>query len=95
MALPEATQQTYREQAKNSFYGDGERISNDIDILIEQEDISSVSTLLKSMGFTQGYYDFLENNIVPLSRAEVLSRRMNRGETAPFILKTENSSMLC
>lgn len=93
MALPEETLQTYRRQSNEPFYGEGERISNDIDILAEQKDISAISEVLKNMGYVQGYFDFRESKIVPLSRTEILSRRMNRGETAPFILATENASV--
>ena len=93
MAQTEETKQTYRRQSGEPFYGDGERISNDIDLLAEQKDISSISEILKSMGFIQGYYDFRESKIVPLPRTEILSRRMNRGETAPFVLAIENASV--
>lgn len=91
MALPEQSVQVYRQQADESFYEDGERISNDIDLLVEQKDITVLSEILKRMGFVQGYYNFREGRVVSLSRTEILSRRMNRGETAPFILKTENT----
>lgn len=91
MALPEESLQIYKLQSDEPFYKEGERISNDIDLLVEQKDISTLSKILKEMGFVQGYYNFREGKIIPLSRAEILSRRMNRGETAPFILETENS----
>ena len=91
MALSKYSLQTYKLQSDEPFYKDGERISNDIDLLVEQKDISTLSEILKGIGFVQGYYNFREGKIVPLSRAEILSRRMNRGETAPFILKTENT----
>lgn len=90
MAMSEKNKNSYRQQTKEAFYGEGERFSNDIDILIEQKDITIVSEVLKNMGFVQGYYDFYEGKIVPLTRSEILSRRMNRGETAPFVLATEN-----
>lgn len=90
MALSEDTEQTYRRQAGESFYGEGERVSNDIDLLVEQKDISAISEVLKNMGFVQGYYDFRESKIVALPRKEILSRRMNRGETAPFVVATDN-----
>lgn len=91
MALSKYSLQTYKLQSDEPFYKDGERISNDIDLLVEQKDISTLSEILKGIGFVQGYYNFREGKIVPLSRAEILSRRMNRGETAPFILETKNS----
>ena len=36
----------------------------------------------------QGVYDADQNQIVPFSRVEILKRRMNRGETAPFLRLT-------
>lgn len=90
MALSEDMEQKYRRQAGEPFYGEGERVSNDIDLLVEQKDISAISEVLKNMGFVQGYYDFRESKIVPLPRAEILSRRMNRGETAPFVVATDH-----
>ena len=39
------------------FYRAGERISNDIDVLVEPKDIGRVSRILGEMGFVQGYYD--------------------------------------
>ena len=77
-------------EKNNSFYKDGERISNDIDILINPKDITAVTKILKNMGFVQGYYDFKQDKIVELGRNEIISRRMNRGETAPFLQKLDN-----
>ena len=93
MTLSEDREQTYRRQAGEPFYGEGERVSNDIDLLVEQKDISAISEVLKNMGFVQGYYDFRENKIVALPRTEILSRRMNRGETAPFVVATDHPSV--
>lgn len=67
------------------FYAEGERVSNDIDLLILPKDAGTVGKILKELGFVQGYYDFKKGAIVPLSRQEIISRRMNRGETAPFL----------
>ena len=69
-------------------YTDGERTSNDIDILVKSNGISAVSDVLKDLGYVQGVYDADQNQIVPFSRVEILKRRMNRGETAPFLRLT-------
>lgn len=71
-------------------YSDGERVSNDIDILVRSSCVTEVANALKNMGFKQGFWDFKSGQFNPLSRAEIVSRRMNRGETAPFIALTEN-----
>ena len=69
-------------------YKDGERISNDIDVLIMPHDVTKITRLLSDLGFRQGYWDRNNNRFVPLSRKEIVNRRMNRGETAPFIVET-------
>ncbi len=73
------------------FYRKGERISNDIDLLVEPKEIGKVETILRSLGFIQGYYDDCNMSVRSLSRREVLERRMNRGETVPFQLQTDNA----
>jgi len=74
-----------------SLYPNGLRTSNDIDVLINQEDISKLEALLKSAGFTQGN---IRNGVfLSASRAEILSSRMNRGETVPFIKQINLSGM--
>ncbi len=90
MTKNETIREKYIQQATKSFYEDGERISNDIDILVSQKDISLLENLLKKMGFKQGYYDWNAEKTVELSRKEIISRRMNRGETAPFIKEINN-----
>jgi hypothetical protein len=83
---------TYWEYYKTlTFYRDGERVSNDIDILIKPKDITEITKLLKGMGFVQGYYDFTNNRIVELDRKEIIMRRMNRGETAPFLKQLDSA----
>lgn len=71
------------------LYAEGERISNDIDILVSPREVGRVTALLKDMNFTQGRYDDAAQKVIPYTRGEILSRRMNRGETAPFVQKTE------
>ncbi|MDE7396080.1 MAG: nucleotidyltransferase family protein [Clostridiales bacterium] len=79
--------------ANRLLYIDGERTSNDIDLLVKPTGITAVSNVLKDMGFVQGRYDAKEKKIIPFSRAEILMRRMNRGEVAPFVRQTENAEI--
>lgn len=81
----------YAIERKKTFYKEGERISNDIDILIDPAHISLMTKVLKELGFVQGYFDYNRNSIVELDRQEIINRRMNRGETAPFLKKINNS----
>lgn len=75
---------------ESRIYEDGERISNDVDILVKPSGITAVSDCLKNLGYVQGRYETNEEKIIPFSRTELLKRRMNRGETAPFLKLTGN-----
>ena len=80
-------------EEESAIYEDGERISNDIDILVEQDGITAVENSLKKLGFVQGRYAPEEKKIKPFPRLEILKRRMNRGETAPFLKTTGNPEL--
>lgn len=73
-----------------AVYEDGERISNDIDILVKPDKITAVSDVLKTLGYQQGTYDKTTDRVAEFSRLEILKRRMSRGETAPFLKATGN-----
>lgn len=75
----------------NPIYASGERISNDIDILISPLDIQKADRALKRLGFKQAYWDFKTNTMIGFSRAEIISRRMNRGETVPYMQVVDNT----
>ena len=64
-------------------YPQGLRTSNDIDLLVRQKDLTEIESLLKENGFEQGYLK--TDEFKPATRAEILSARMNRGETVPFV----------
>lgn len=76
-----------------NLYVDGERTSNDIDILVEQSGLSEINRSLADIGFIQGKYDAENNKIEEFSRLEIINRRLNRGEVAPFIKLTGNSEI--
>lgn len=65
------------------IYDKGLRTSNDIDILINPNDITELADELKAVGFNQG--NVRNETFIPASRAEIISSRMNRGETVPFV----------
>lgn len=73
------------------LYPFGLRTSNDIDILIQPSNITELSDRLKSAGFAQGN---IRNGVFqPASRTEIVSSRLNRGETIPFIKKVSLPKM--
>lgn len=60
----------------------GDRLSNDIDILINETNVGACKKLLLEEGFLQGY---LENGVFKeASRADIIMSKMNFGETIPF-----------
>lgn len=65
------------------LYPQGLRTSNDVDILIAPENITELTNILKKYGFNQG--NIRNEEFVLASRKEIVSSRMNRGETVPFI----------
>lgn len=65
------------------LYPLGYRTSNDIDILILDEDIDKISEILESNEFKQG--KIINKEFVPAKRSEIIFSRMNRGETVPYI----------
>ena len=72
-------------------YPEGYRTSNDIDVLVSPEDVGRVCACLKRAGFEQGY---LKNGeFVPATREQIISSRMMRGETVPFIKEVGLPSM--
>ena len=66
------------------LYKRGQRISNDIDILVSAKDLSEIQDLLISAGFVQGHCDET-GCIVPATRREIVFSRLNHGETIPFL----------
>jgi len=67
-----------------TLYESGCRTSNDIDILINESDISKCQNVLLNNGFIQGTYEE-GHGIIPATRREILMSRMNYGETIPFV----------
>ncbi len=69
----------------NILYQKGERVSNDIDILINSQSISEIEESLKKLEYYQGDYDIKTGKIIKPTRREIVLRRMNWGETFPLV----------
>lgn len=74
-------------------YDAGMRTSNDIDILVAEEDISRCQCLLKEHGFVQGNYTE-DEGIVEAARRDIIMSKMNYGETIPFVKLWEGEPLL-
>ena len=66
-----------------SRYPIGYRTSNDVDLLVSASNVTAVGKLLAKAGFLQG--NICNNEFVPATRQEIISSRMLRGETVPYI----------
>lgn len=66
-----------------SFCPKGHRTSNDIDLLVAPDDVSIISEALTAAGFQQGH--IRNGGFVPATRKEIVTSKMTRGETVPFI----------
>ena len=69
------------------IYPDGCRMSNDVDLLMSPDSISEIGEILADNGFLQG--DVRNGVFVPAQRRDILSSRMMRGETVPYIKKVD------
>ena len=74
----------------NTIYEYGSRVSNDIDILINKDSINDATIVLNNLGFVQGKYNYKTKEIIKFTEDEILNSLNTRGETAPFVLKTNN-----
>lgn len=77
----------------NEIYADGERTSNDIDLLTEPGSIGEIEKVLRQLGYIQGEYSAEGKAIKPYSRLEIVKRRVNRGEVAPFIKRSDDAEI--
>jgi hypothetical protein len=76
----------------NTLYPEGLRTSNDFDVLINQNDVTSCSKMLKQNGFVQGLF-IQGKGIIPATRQEIVNSRLNRGETVPFLKQSNKFGM--
>lgn len=65
------------------YYPEGYRTSNDIDLLVLPQDVTTVCNLLYQAGFRQG--NIRNGEFVPAGRKEIIASKMMRGETVPYI----------
>lgn len=66
-----------------ALYPRGLRTSNDVDIMVLPDKVTTVGDLLYSYGFRQG--NIRGGEFVPASRREIIESKMMRGETVPYI----------
>lgn len=74
-----------------SHYPEGYRTSNDIDLLVRPEDVTAIGRVLESIGFRQGYVR--NGEFLPATRREIITSKMMRGETVPYIRQVDLPGM--
>lgn len=67
------------------LYPVGCRTSNDIDLLVRPKDITVIGDMLRKAGFRQG--SIKNGEFMPATRKEIITSKMMRGETIPYILE--------
>lgn len=70
-----------------AYYPSGYRTSNDIDLLVCPEDVTVLGNCLLESGFKQGHVK--NGEFVEATRKEIITARMMRGETVPYIKKVD------
>lgn len=70
------------------YYSEGERISNDTDVLVALNDLSKVIKICEKMGYVQGHIE--NGEIVPATKREIMFAQLNTYETVPMIKKIGN-----
>ena len=71
-----------------NIYETGDRISNDVDILVNEKNVGKCKKILNDNGFIQGWVE--DGLFIEASRNDIVMAKMNFGETIPFIKKTDN-----
>ena len=72
-------------------YPDGYRTSNDIDILVQPKDVTTIAEALIKADFRQG--NIRNDEFIPATRKEIIESKMMRGETVPFIKEVNLPAM--
>lgn len=68
-------------------YPDGYRTSNDIDLLVRAEDVTTIGNVLIENGFRQGY---IKNDaFIKATRTQIIESKIARGETVPYIIQVD------
>jgi len=67
------------------LYPEGYRTSNDIDLLVQDRNVEEIGRGLNEAGFRQGYIK--NGEFKEASRQEIISSKMLRGETVPYVLE--------
>lgn len=70
-----------------AHYPDGYRTSNDVDLLVLPENVTAIGNLLDSAGFKQG--NIRNGEFIPATRQEIITSKMMRGETVPYIKEVD------
>lgn len=70
------------------FYGLGDRRSNDIDIMVLEDDLIKLDTALRSLGYIQSYLP--NGQLIEASRKEKIIQRMNYHDLVPYVKKIDS-----
>lgn len=74
-----------------SYFPEGYRTSNDVDLLVLPENVSIIGDILLKAGFLQG--KLINDEFVQATRNEIIESKMMRGETVPYIKRVDLPEM--
>lgn len=69
------------------LYNNGDRRSNDIDLLVIEDDVSALDKALREMGYIQSNMN--NGELVEASKKEKLIQRLNYHDLVPYVKKTD------
>lgn len=69
------------------LYNDGDRRSNDIDLLVSEEDLPLLDLVMQNMGYIQS--NLPNGQLVKASRREKLIQRLNHHDLVPYVKSTD------
>ncbi|QUI23839.1 nucleotidyltransferase family protein [Vallitalea pronyensis] len=68
----------------NMYKDYGIRTISDVDCLVKRSDVSRIISIMESLNYTQGDYDYQSNSIQPIDREKQILWKMNMNNLYPF-----------
>lgn len=79
----------------NVYKDYGIRYSGDMDFLIKRRDVKILEKIMVEMGYINGNYDYTEDVVKTISRAEKIKWRLYMSNLPPFVKKANNEIVRC
>ncbi|WP_240419160.1 nucleotidyltransferase family protein [Paenibacillus periandrae] len=77
--------------ALNVYQDIGCRHFNDTDILVHPKQLEEAISVIKDLGYTQGGFDFVKQEVIPATRRELITRPLFSHEVVPLRKKIDDN----